>query len=408
MNSYTEVCDKLSGAWETEALVSTASNLLKVRDIKNNGSLPSEDECRKNRGVLLGSLIACHANVQRRDDVVSFMTSDNWNNHLHERSSTTSEQRTEVEEEEEDEEIIITFVDKQSKEEEEVSIKITKSTQLKILFNQYAENRRLSLRLFRFVYGGSALFLSSAGKQTPVDLGMKDRDIITVINLESSKENVEETKPAVAKVASKEKKFLKKRANKGKQKRVVSNHYSQVIVKTEVDFKVDHSEKLGKIHEEAESQFKLIRQQLNNLVLERSKPKSKSTVDKCKESYQPSYHPSSDCLGGKAGKTHYNIQVGEVTNLYKTSKHHKKKKAHTTQQQKILKIDLHGLTKQESLKSLDENLPIWYERAMSGSYPFVIPVEIICGAGRQVLSEVVEQWIKCNDQVANAPTNRKM
>ena len=95
--------------------------------------------------------------------------------------------------------------------------------------------------------------------------------------------------------------------------------------------------------------------------------------------------------------------MGEVSNLYKTSKHHKDKKCHTQ-----VKIDLHGLTKQESFKSLDESLPIWYERAMSGSYPFVIQVEITCGAGRQVLSEVVEQWIKCNDQVANAPMNRKM
>ena len=306
---------------------------------------------------------------------------------------------------EDNEEISIKFVDEQSQEQQdgEVSIKITKSTQLKIPFNQYAEGRRSSLRSFRFVYGGSTLFLSSVGKQTPIDLGMEDGDVITVINLEASKEA---EKPFVAKVASKQKKkSSSKKRTKGKQKKKRASQ-PLVIQQTEVELKVKHSKLLGRVHEQAESQFKLIRQHLNNLVLERSKPKSKKKKNN-KAPLQPisqvvNTTPSSIGLGGKAGKTHYTIQVGEVSNLYKTSKRRRSRSPPTNQ----LKIDLHGLTRQESIKSLDDSLPIWQERAMSGSYPFVVPVEIVCGGGSQVLSEVVEQWIRNNDQVANAPKTR--
>lgn len=35
----------------------------------------------------------------------------------------------------------------------------------------------------------------------------------------------------------------------------------------------------------------------------------------------------------------------------------------------------------------------------------MIPVTIVCGAGGQVLSEVVEQWIRENERVAKARKN---
>ena len=47
-----------------------------------------------------------------------------------------------------------------------------------------------------------------------------------------------------------------------------------VIQKTEEELKVEHSNHLRKVHEEAGTHFKLIRQQLNTLLLIRSKPKS--------------------------------------------------------------------------------------------------------------------------------------
>ena len=66
-------------------------------------------------------------------------------------------------------------------------------------------------------------------------------------------------------------------------------------------------------------------------------------------------------------------------------------------------IDLHGLSQGEALNKLEESLPTWVETAMKGEYPWVIAVDIICGGGNQILSEVVGEWIKANRQVANRP-----
>jgi len=107
-------------------------------------------------------------------------------------------------------------------------------------------------------------------------------------------------------------------------------------------------------------------------------------------------------LGGKAGKTQFIIQVGEVSNLYKTTK---PSSAGRGRRQDDIMIDLHGLTAEEAVHRLDNSLPSWIETAMKGTYPFVIPVKIVCGGGSQILAEVVENWIKQNDHVANAPKN---
>ncbi|KAL7540296.1 hypothetical protein ACHAXR_010011 [Thalassiosira sp. AJA248-18] len=42
---------------------------------------------------------------------------------------------------------------------------------------------------------------------------------------------------------------------------------------------------------------------------------------------------------------------------------------------------------------------------MRGEYPWVIPVDIVCGGGSQILSEAVKAWIRNNRQVANRPKN---
>ena len=36
-------------------------------------------------------------------------------------------------------------------------------------------------------------------------------------------------------------------------------------------------------------------------------------------------------------------------------------------------------------------------------YPFVLPDTIVCGCGNQVLSKTVQEWIRSNDRVSNAP-----
>jgi len=174
-----------------------------------------------------------------------------------------------------------------------------------------------------------------------------------------------------------------------------------VIDKTQEELRIEHSKALTKLHEEMQSQLKIIRQRLNNLCIERSQPKIKSASRNYVPLPQSTVNnPPTDGLGGKAGKSRFIIQVGEVGNLYKTSK----RRVPAAISRAII-VDLHGYTKTEALETLDDKLPQWNDMAMSGSYPFVMPVEIICGGGNQILSEVVKQWIKWNDKVSNAPKN---
>jgi len=331
------------------------------------------------------------------------------------RSSRIAKGKKEEETEEvDDKEIDIVFVDEQSKEKR---MKIGKSTKLKSLFDNYAEERSASLRSLRFSREGSTLFLSSVGKKTPTDLNLSDGATITVTHLISQTDAVDKATTAIK--ASKsmsmgtkgtKKSPSSKKRTKGKQKKKAqpSNKPQLVAEETEEALKIEHSKRLSKIHEEAQPRFQHIRQRLNNLVLERSKPKVKSKKNKAlplQPIEQHTNNPPSDGLGGKAGKTHYTIQVGEISNLYKTSKRQRRSTSSSTDQ-KVLKLDLHGLTKYEALKTLDESLPRWHNMAMAGSYPFVIPLDIVCGGGSQVLSEVVETWIKSNDHVANAPKSK--
>ena len=149
---------------------------------------------------------------------------------------------------------------------------------------------------------------------------------------------------------------------------------------------------------EAEPIFKGIREKLHALNLERTPPKQKESSNKHNVAAQekPVFNPSNDDQVGKAGKSYYVVLVGEVTNLYKSGSFPK---------QRARSLDLHGLTTEEALAKLNENLSKWVDVAMQGSYPFVIPVALVCGGGNQVLSEAVGKWIKSKDQVANAPKN---
>ena len=108
-------------------------------------------------------------------------------------------------------------------------------------------------------------------------------------------------------------------------------------------------------------------------------------------------------MDNKAIKTRFSILAGEVSNLYKSTKPSKKMKAQATRES--ITIDLHGYTKEAAVEMLDASLPSWIDTAMHGEYPFVVHVTIICGAGGQVLSEVVEKWIRENERVAKARKN---
>ena len=84
-----------------------------------------------------------------------------------------------------------------------------------------------------------------------------------------------------------------------------------------------HSRAISHVFEEANSLFKEIQLQLDALNLERTKPKSKGTkinLFSTTPDIKPIDNPPVEGLGDKAGKTHYTIHVGEVNDLYKTSK----------------------------------------------------------------------------------------
>lgn len=151
------------------------------------------------------------------------------------------------------------------------------------------------------------------------------------------------------------------------------------------------------MHLEARSKLKKIRQELDAMNLERVDPKQKKKKEKPDPQSVQSF-PTLSTAGGdkKAGKSQYIVLVGDPNNLYKT----RNIKRSMSQ---ILCIDLHGMSKTEALSKLDEHLPQWIDIAMRGSYPFVIPVKIICGKGSQTLSEAVAEWIRRKKEVSNAP-----
>ena len=174
------------------------------------------------------------------------------------------------------------------------------------------------------------------------------------------------------------------------------------ISKSLLYYVLQHSKLLSKVHDEVYPRLKKIRQRLNNLLIERSPVKVKAPrIQSGSQNITPKENPCTIGLGGKAGKSHFNIQVGEVSNLYKTSK-----ASHYTLGS-LPTLDLHGYSSEEALKKLDYSLKVWVEMAMHESYPFILQAEIVCGCGSQTLSEVVDTWIRSNKDVCNAPKNRR-
>lgn len=293
-------------------------------------------------------------------------------------------------------------------EDERHSFNIGSSTTLKALFNDYADKRGIPLRSLRYSYAGKTLFLSSAGHKTPEELGMRDQDVIMAHDTSKPQESSDGNSSSQQTPTS-EKPKAKKRSNKKAKGKSKKPQQHEEPIKTLEEYKVQHSKLLTKIHEEAQAQFKQIRQRLNNLVIERSQPKFKSKRPHTPNN-EPSLpflvnNPSKEGLGGKAGKSYYAVQVGEVQNLYKTTKP-SAIVSHFSSPSKLLKLDLHGCTRLEALMKLDESLKIWVDIAMQGLYPFVQQAVIVCGCGNQMLSETVQEWIRSNDKVSNAPKVR--
>ena len=301
-----------------------------------------------------------------------------------------------------------------SNEDERHTFDIGSSTTLKTLFNDYAEKRGISLRLLRFSYNGKTLFLSSVGSKTPDECMMRDQDVITVHDTSSVQEPSISASNQTKKSTAKKSKSNKPKKAKGKKKKQTKQHQNKEPEMSLEEYKAQHSKILTKLHEEAEPRLKEIRTRLNALDLERQPPKQKKKKNKKKKNFNKEVIdfqmlPTSG-VGGKAGKPRFEVQVGEVQNLYKTTKPSvmaaSQKSMMCSSATQSTTLDLHGCTKEEALHQLDTNLKVWVDTAMQGSYPFVIPATIVCGCGNQILSKAVENWIKSTRNVCNAPKSK--
>ena len=298
---------------------------------------------------------------------------------------------------------LIVFVN--TVDSKELSLNVRPNLVLKEIFNLYAEKRGVPLSSLRFTFKGSPIFLTQKGKRYPYDIGLTSTNIDKVyaspVSEVFSVDTAKEEKVA-AKFRNKKSKKGKGKGNKSKKKKAPTDHKNSYSTADEEEkLKRAHSKCLSLVFAEADSQFKDIRQKLNALNLERTPPKVRPTRAKAAEATVSScdYLLPDNCLRGTDIKSHFAIQVGKVTNLYKTTKRSKAKVSAPTQ----ITLDLRGLTSGAALLKLDDSLPDWIVLAMKSDYPFVIPVTIVCGVGNQVLSAVIEEWIRQNNEVANAP-----
>ena len=259
---------------------------------------------------------------------------------------------------------------------------------------------RVVAKYHRVLHDGTSLFLSSAGKKTLFQLGIKAGDEIVIGGIkveETSNDILKKKKPLKTKKNNNNSKKKKGGSKKKKKARPPPSTPTLSEEQLKKKWREEHSRAFTPVLEEMESsKLKAIRNQLNSMKLKKTTPKARQ-ISRRKKSKPNTVLPTllpSDSQGGKAGKVSYPVLVGEVTNLYKTR---------NTLTKAPITIDLHGLSKDEALHRLDTNLPSWLKTAMEGSYPFVISVDIVCGGGSQILSEAVKNWIRRNRQVANRP-----
>mmetsp|Transcript_12539 Transcript_12539/g.20273 ORF Transcript_12539/g.20273 Transcript_12539/m.20273 type:complete len:203 (-) Transcript_12539:557-1165(-) len=122
-----------------------------------------------------------------------------------------------------DTEISIVLLDEENNVE--CKMKIGLSMTLKSLFNEYADERGVSLRSLWFYYEGSKLFLSSAGKKTPSELGMKNLSTIIVIDTaKSAKKEDITTNESPPTIHPKDSSSQPTKGKKGKRKKRRHNH----------------------------------------------------------------------------------------------------------------------------------------------------------------------------------------
>ena len=190
------------------------------------------------------------------------------------------------------------------------------------------------------------------------------------------------------------------RKGKGKKKKKSpkqQTNYLKSELNNEYILKEAHSNAMEPVLNELRPRLKSIRDKLSALSLRRELPKTRVAKKIKLEANDAHLMPLSanNDLGGKAGKSLYPILVGDVNNLYNTSI------LKSLPPQKVITLDLHSCSWYKAKGVLRKNLEKWIDLAMKGEHPFVIRVDIVCGGGNQVLSELVASFLRDSPQVAN-------
>lgn len=263
------------------------------------------------------------------------------------------------------------------------------------LFILLAHEANIDSQYVRITHKDRPMFLSTCANQKVEDLGICDGDVMTYLNTQQSlRAASQDVKLDSPKTTRKSGKAVKKATTGNMKKRHSSNVQPSYNLGEKA--KELHSKLLSQLFEEAEPVFREIRKTLNDLNIQRSnKNDKKRTTSKSQVN-----NPSDVGVGNAPGQIMFPIVVGNVDDLYKSSK---RSSGRTKNGARRLSIDLHGCTTDEALRKLDESLPRWIDSAMMGSHPFVKAVDIITGGGKQIISEAVEFWIKSNIQVARRP-----
>ena len=248
--------------------------------------------------------------------------------------------------------------------------------------------------------------------KTMNELGIKDGDIVfpchmvDVVTSNQSRNNDN-------KAANNKKPTVKERKSNGKGKRQKKKSRASTKSKQE-QLKVDqitlreaHSKSIEQVLNELRPLLKIRRDKIASYYLQKAPPKVKKSIKAPKKSdthLLMTISSNVPLISGKAGKSVYPVLVGEVANLYKSSK--KKFRSLSSSQTQTITLDLHACSRYKALGVLRKHLPKWIDTAMKGDHPFVIPVDIVCGGGNQILSELVAQFIRDNPQIANRPRGK--
>jgi len=226
------------------------------------------------------------------------------------------------------------------------------------------------------------------------EIGMKDDDVVVVEDIslfEDSTSTNKGKKKNKGGINNNKKKKGKVAKSKNKRRTDI------VIPQTEAELRKQHSMLLSRVLDQMEREkLRQIRMALNNLSLKKTSAKEREPSKKKAELPEPVFNPPSEGLEGKAGRVVFPVVVGNTDHLYKSSK----KSKNTLKYQTVRSFDLHGCTAGEAIKKLNHEMPAWTDEAMKEE-TYTIPVDIICGGGHQILSEVVEQWIRKHKSVAN-------